>query len=547
MNKLNFKHFKKLHSNEDTTTFKHKDGHEIKIAHSRISPEFKQQLQSMPKFFSGGDIEETNTRKTPTKDEFPDYIGNLKKGLGLQPDEPQQANQEKKKQSRMPASNYAEGGEISDAQIPDYLVPNSEQSSEAAAPTANLDFNMNQAVADVPADASALTNLANQPANINLGQPTAPAGQQPSMLPPSDITAPLKEAVAKQTSGIQAEAAAQGALGNQQADIYQQQAKHAQQMQVDFERKYAELNQERQNIRDDIAASHIDPNRYLNKMSDSGKISTAIGLVLGGISGGLLHQENPALKFINNQIEHDVQAQVQDMGNKKNLLAAVHEQFGNLKDATNMVRATYADLYSNKIAEAAAKSTDPLVKARAEQAIGKLQESVAPQLMDTARRQMLFEGVGNKRILPEQAVEGLVPKEHQKQVFTEIANAQHATQNEKEIMTAFDDASKENTLLRTGAGLLRTPGSIQKMNAMFLPMIHDQEGRVNEYEQHTLQELMPKPGDMDAKIAYKRQALEAFINNKKSAPTAKGYGIDLSRSVGTNRPGTPRRNDKAGY
>jgi hypothetical protein len=74
------------------------------------------------------------------------------------------------------------------------------------------------------------------------------------------------------------------------------------------------------------------------------------------------------------------------------------------------------------------------------------------------------------------------------------------------------------------------------MNALELPMIHDQEGRVNEYEQKTLNDLHPLPGDSNPKVAQKRQAYESFIQNKSSAPLAKSHGIDLQnfQSTSTN-------------
>jgi hypothetical protein len=72
------------------------------------------------------------------------------------------------------------------------------------------------------------------------------------------------------------------------------------------------------------------------------------------------------------------------------------------------------------------------------------------------------------------------------------------------------------------------------MNMASLPLIHDLEGRVNEYEQKTVQDNLPQPGDRDSTIAAKRKALEQFFNQKASAPTAKGFGIDLDRFQSTS-------------
>ena len=76
---------------------------------------------------------------------------------------------------------------------------------------------------------------------------------------------------------------------------------------------------------------------------------------------------------------------------------------------------------------------------------------------------------------------------------------------------------------------------------MMLPIIHDAEGRVNEFEQKTTSDLEPKPGDTAAKIQAKRQALEAFLNQKKSAPTAKGFGINLDNFGSTSSQPVPQK------
>lgn len=58
---LDFKNFKKLNSDKHTTTLKHPDGHEIKIAHSALSPKHKEMLSKIPtespkKMADGGEV-----------------------------------------------------------------------------------------------------------------------------------------------------------------------------------------------------------------------------------------------------------------------------------------------------------------------------------------------------------------------------------------------------------------------------------------------------------------------------------------------------------
>ena len=62
-----------------------------------------------------------------------------------------------------------------------------------------------------------------------------------------------------------------------------------------------------------------------------------------------------------------------------------------------------------------------------------------------------------------------------------------------------------------------------------LPLIKDNEGRVNEFEHKAVQKFFPAPGDTDAKVAAKRKGFDEFIRTKAAAPTAKAYGIDLQK------------------
>lgn len=203
-------------------------------------------------------------------------------------------------------------------------------------------------------------------------------------------------------AGIANEARALGAQGAAEANLLQESIQQKQDAQQYYQEHYNALDQERQGFQQDIVNQHIDPNHYMSSMGTSGRISTGIGLILGGIGGGLTHQENPALKFLNAQIDRDIHSQVAELGKKENLLSANMRQFGNLKDATEMTRIMQNDIVSMQLKQAAAKAMDPLAKARAMQASGKLD-------MDTAQLQ----GQMANRLTVQNAV-GLIQKDPSK-------------------------------------------------------------------------------------------------------------------------------------
>jgi hypothetical protein len=125
------------------------------------------------------------------------------------------------------------------------------------------------------------------------------------------------------------------------------------------------LEQERQRLMRDLADGHIDPNHFMGSMDTSSKVTTAIGLILGGMGGGLTGQGNPVQAFLDKQIDRDIQAQQANLNKKESLLSANLKQFGNLRDATEMTRVMMMDGVKLGLQKAAAQAQDPIAKARA--------------------------------------------------------------------------------------------------------------------------------------------------------------------------------------
>lgn len=220
------------------------------------------------------------------------------------------------------------------------------------------------------------------------GQQSVPGGGLAN--PASQSSGLMNQALNEQLGGAKAEAKAQSDLGMAQAAIEHQQQANMAQQQANYENSYKGLEAERMKFQNDIEQGHIDPKRYVGDMSTGQKFSTAIGLILGGMGGALTHQENPALKFLNNQIENDINAQKSELDKKQNLLSMNMKQFGNLDQATNMTRVMMATMADSQLKEAMAKAQDPLAKARLQQAQGQLHEKYAPIMQQMATRQALM-------------------------------------------------------------------------------------------------------------------------------------------------------------
>jgi hypothetical protein len=282
----------------------------------------------------------------------------------------------------------------------------------------------------------------------------------------------------------------------------------------------------------------IDPDRYLNNMGTGSKIAAGIGMLLGGIGQGF-GVENTASKVLQNSIERDIDAQKNDQSKEMNLWKMNRDKMGTEMGAD---LATQNQLYTGlkyKIEQAASQFKGPLAQQRAAAEIAQIGQKQAD---NNFKMSLMNSGDGD----PAMKVQFLVPPERQKDVFEEIKNATNVHNNGPKILEAFDRAAKENTALRTGAGI-RTPGSVMALHQLMLPNFKTIDGTVRQAAMdESFHNLTPSAGDFDSKIKEKRAALVDWLESEKATPTAKGFGIDLSKHQQTapmqNAPETKSMN-----
>lgn len=100
------------------------------------------------------------------------------------------------------------------------------------------------------------------------------------------------------------------------------------------------------------AKNPIDDDLYRKNMSTPDKISTGIGLFLGGFSvpfGG----QNFAQDFLNKQIQNNIDAQKQNFENKKSVWGAYHSLYNDNNVADNLTKVNELDKMQNRIKQAA--------------------------------------------------------------------------------------------------------------------------------------------------------------------------------------------------
>lgn len=188
--------------------------------------------------------------------------------------------------------------------------------------------------------------------------PAAPAQQTPD-----DIQVPLPQA----STGPGAPQAAfqQGAAQQQQglaqtADVQRQQATgmvpiedraaKASQAQADYLNSVGQdVRGELDSVKGFIQQHDINPRHFEESMTTGKKVTTALGLILGGVAAGKVGStDNPALKFLNQQIDRDIAAQQQTINNRKTILGGYQQLYGDSIAANAATRISLNDAYLHR-------------------------------------------------------------------------------------------------------------------------------------------------------------------------------------------------------
>ena len=550
MKGLDYSKFKRVSSTENATTLRHADGHELKIAHGPLSPKVRDQLTKLPvmeqKLAEGGEAKTEEANATDASSGKPVTININNGGAQPTPDAPSPTVAQRFGQA-MAKTPVGMGVQALNA------VPGAVNAAQPYLEQAVQGFRNGVAGEPLNPEAPAAPAAASQeaaPSAAPAAAPSATGAATPNPLTsqfdslPKDVS--LGKAYELGKAGIGMEQKAEQQKAEEAGRAAQTHEGNLRMQQQVFDGGVQELNQHVQDTIQDVKDGHINPNHFWESKSSIGKVSTAIGLILGGAGGGLTHQENPALKFLNQQVERDVDAQRSNIANRHTLLNAYMKQFDNLQVATNMTKATELGIYASQLEQAAAKAADPAAKARALQGYAQLMTQIAPLVQQAQVLRMAQGGGGQggsggqQQTDPAAFVPHLVPKDHQEATYKEIERAQDTRRMGKNIMDAFDKTAEENTVVRRAGGLRGDPGSLLALHQALQPTFKDLEGTVRQSAMdNTFKNVTPERGDTAHRIEEKRQALAEYLKSKASAPRAKSYGIDLERFGSTSSATSP--------
>lgn len=284
-------------------------------------------------------------------------------------------------------------------------------------------------------------------------------------------------------------------------------------------------------VADEYHAGKIDPNQYWSNRSTPGKISTAIGLILGGMSAGVTGGENPALKFLNSEIDRNIEGQKANMDIKKNALAGLQQQFGNLNDATSMYKAMSAGIFATKLMEEASKSKDPLAMGRAQAAIGQLELTHGKDLQAVTQRQALLQGMQHGIVEPSKAILAIVPENRQKDAFEEIKHAEDQARGLTDLAKTMDEVEKLQSYGNRTLNPVQSASMIKALNTKIAGHVKEIFGKTSDTELEILKDNEIGLNDNHATAKRKKQIILDLASKEQSHPVLDAYGIKLPKQI----------------
>ena len=518
MKGLNLTGFKKIKEDAQTATMVHKEGHQITISKRSLGPLQKTQLEKLPLYRAdGGEISDYSS----------DDEGNAT---------PAPAPQAPAPASVAPDMGSGYGAD-DQAQPQAQAAPDMSQASDAdsQAPQAQ----------QYQAPAQAQTQATDDTA-ASMAKPATPGGAD-SITPESIY--------GNEIAGLKGQAAAQGQMYQDQAKDEQQHQQDLQVAQAGWQERQSGMLNDISSALDDVKNGHIDPKHYMENMGTEQKVATGIGLFLGGWSTAYTHGSNPAMDFLNKQIDRDIESQKSNQANKVNVYNGYLDKYKNASVAENMTRATELGIYASKIREAAAKAGTPLAAANAKVAIAQAQEKILPLvqhanfLKQTQEINQVAQGTGKQSpIDPSKLVPfSNAPPAEQEKMFEEIKNAQNINNIRQPSLQAFDQAAKEvrpttggaHTSLTAFVPGMESPGQ-KAWAGLANTTVKEIEGTARKAAMDSIaKNYMPQFGDDQSTINQKRQNWQTYLASQSAAPVAAGHWINLQnyQSTATNLPG----------
>ena len=409
--------YKKIAEDDKTVTMSHPKGHKITIVLKALPKIQREQLKRI-KMDDGGQVQ---TSGGLSQEQAQGMIKGAQEGGVEHPVEQSAANKAAEDEAR-----FARGGMAHyDEGTPDEPVSQDDTQDDTSAPnqshTTNVIVNTPQQPTQPPTPPQAMSAMAPNgqvvapapaPVNVPNVAPGAPNVTQGGEFIPANTAKN-----AQQVIGEQGQIAAEGEKAKQYYSTEQ-----AKQDQMAANQYINNVNDMKQHVQDfDTALQNIDisPKHYSENMSAPRKVAAAIGLFLGGFKQGLVGGNNPAMDFMNQQIDRDIAAQKQKAENVKTIFGAYKQLYGDENVATNLTRATMNNMLTRQAEATAAQLGSAQAMAAAKALAAQKAAENNKLYLDSAGLLQNTPNAGNGEALPPQAANAPEEKKGQAQSKSE--------------------------------------------------------------------------------------------------------------------------------
>ncbi len=517
-----------LHHDDTHFLMQHPNGSNFKVSKRNLDPRTAAEIQKMSE---GGDVEPTYDTTSDVSD---GSDRNIASESSSTPFYPTQDGRAPVSRMELPVSSQIASGDGS-GEVPTVApqAPAFERDKpmgEEGAPSSSV--STNKPFYPTP------TGEAPQPREPAANSTPVSAGQAKGQSSSADGSG-LYDFEKQQLKGVRDEAAIKAKQGLEDAAVYGTLAKDLKSSHDEFVTKLKRNDERSEKLFQEAMDSKIDPNRYWENKSTGGKISAAIGIALAGIGGGMGGQGgNMALDVINKAIDRDIDAQKANLSNKNSLLSKNLEMTHNLESAVAMTRADHLAIAAAQVAKIAGTNAGPLAQALSTQLQGQLKEHYKTINTGLAQsdaqmhfiKEMDKAAASGVQFNPSDVIRYKVPEKHIEKAHEELDRVQKFNDRSENIMRLFDEAAKENTAIKTGGGLLRTPPAVAALNVELESLAKDKDGRVNEMVLKDMKKNAPGSFNFEGTIQEKRKNMNRMLQEGSQSSLLDSYHVPYRKA-----------------
>lgn len=363
-----------------------------------------------------------------------------------------------------------------------------------------------------------------------------PVSQAPSAAP--SATPNVGTALDTASKANQAGVTAADTAGKATAKAYGDEATNVGKIQKSMDDDLKDFNTKDLALDQSFANKKVDYNRYLNNQGLGSKISSGIAMILGGIGGGLTHQANPAIQFMKDAINRDIESQQNDQSKAMNLWKMNRANFSTNQETKLAMENQYMAIAKAKAMSAGAASGGGAAAQNAAKFGLAIDEQRANNNWMLSRAGGGAPGTEQQHVTDLNTMQRMNPelyKDMQAKYIPGVGTAKVAVpQADRDAFTSYSNLGDQMDQLTNFAQQKGTtiPGSPADQQAHDLQNAAQLEignllglKRINEFEAEKYTDMIKNPGALRT-----QQAVQSFndfknlINGKKQSMT-KSLGI----------------------